>query len=369
MNKNTASFVALLMLGLLTSCGRPVPQNEVCLVLRTLGDRTAPVANQTVEGSATDVSNQTVENPATDVSKKLESEDVSDAHKRIRESVLTANAELVYARRAPLDTPGVILLYFELGKHAYKFSAGESFESPTNEEFVIDCVGGKVHFDFCIHMHIDRTLPDLKERLLMLTQDYQLRQYAGQRNVLGLLAKDRFQRIIREPLQDYCAPKNPIEIVRGKEEINRIALTYMNDMFGKYGIHFTMAAIASPIRLETEQQEQMNGIVTKEYQKRALDLQTGEKGLKALEQQITEVTESALTEAENVVNTANATTVQLVSDANKRRRKTMLDLIGDENYVQLEALLIMVRNLEEGKTTINLVPRESQIWIGDNKAN
>src|SRR5947209_13079735 len=94
-------FTLPLLATFMTGCGKPVPQNKLSLVVRTLGERSASNA--------------------------------------------TASAEIYWARRLPLlvdHNPAVRVFTFPLGLQDYSFAEKPSFESPHDEAIEVDCLGG-----------------------------------------------------------------------------------------------------------------------------------------------------------------------------------------------------------------------------------
>ena len=123
MKKFFAFLVVLISIGVLNGCGEVVEQNEVALVLRSLGDRTPETVN--VKESAPEAAPE-------------EGQENPDA------TLDNFSVELITARRAPVQVPGVVVLRFPLGLQSYRFTAKPSLESPENEGVLVDVVGGQV---------------------------------------------------------------------------------------------------------------------------------------------------------------------------------------------------------------------------------
>ncbi len=225
----TASIAVFILAG----CGKVVEQNEIALVFRTLGKRDIKVAGK----------------------------DFSD----------NFTAELLSAARAPIETPDIKILRFPKGVQSYKFSAVPGVESPQNEELCVDAEGGKVCFDIVVHMLIDETFPDLKERLVKFAKAYQLRQYSGP-NTLSKFISGRFRQILRQPFVQFAADKKALDLVRNKTEINKYVLDELNSRFNELGLKFTLASVSSAIRVDKRQQERMNQIVIQDVKRRILEL-------------------------------------------------------------------------------------------------
>src|SRR5215475_14219153 len=87
-----AAYGGICLAFLLAGCGKPVPQNKVTLLVKTLGARS-----------------------------------ISNA---------TASAEIYWAQRLPFGVganPGIRTFTFPLGLQEYEFSEGISYESPRDE--------------------------------------------------------------------------------------------------------------------------------------------------------------------------------------------------------------------------------------------
>ena len=309
----------------LVGCGEPIEQNELALVLATIGNRTVDTVN--VDGT-----------------------------------INNFQAELITAKRAPVQTPGTVVLVFPLGLQDYEFNQAVTPESPENEEIVCDSVGGRISFDVAVHMYIDPTFPDIKDRLIRLMQAYQLRQYAGKPDVLKELIHGRFRQILREPFVEYCAGKQVLDIIRGKTAINKAATDFMNAHFNPLGLRFPLVSIVSNIRLPEDQRGKMSKIVERTVENKILKL-TNER-LKPLENEIEVLAQDGETEAANILNTANAQKIETITAAQKFRRERFVQLVGVDNYVRMETMMGMVSGLESGGTKISVVPEGSHVFFG-----
>jgi len=313
----------------LAGCGQVVEQNQLALVLHSFGNRDAQTVNKTDENKD--------------------------------QVVGSYSSELVTAKRAPVQTPGTTVLLFPLGLQAYMFEAEKTAESPDNEEIVCDSTGGKITFDVAVHVYIDPTYPDIKERLVKLMQDYRLIQYSGTNDVLKELIHGRFRNVLRTPFVDYCAGKSALEVMTHRSEINTLAAAYMNKMFNPLGLRFPLVAIASAVRVPPDQQAKMNAIFEREVDNQVLRLQNDQ--VMPLNTDISNLQQSAITESEQIANQARADTIALVSKAQQHRKEAFIKLIGADRYLQFETMYNMVRTLESGQTKITVVPDGSQIFF------
>lgn len=316
------SLSALLLLGLLAGCGEPVEQNEIALVMNTLGDRGAETVNQ-------------------------------------------FDAELISGARAPWSVthPTQIVLKFPLGLQAYEFSERAGAESPGGEAFTCGAVGGSINFDVVVHLRIDETMPDIKDRLIKLMQDYQLRRYNGDENVLAELVQKRFKQFLRAPVVDWCAPKQMLSIMRSKAEVNQLLLDHMNAEFNKYGIVFSLAAVSSSMRVPEETQGRMNDAVSRETNTRVLAL-TNTK-LKPLEDETATITENGLTAAAAVVNTAKLEAAETLAEAERYARQALIQLLGTEEYIRYQTEVKALEALRDGGAIVTLVPDDTRIYLGE----
>lgn len=316
------SLTALLLLGLLAGCGEPVEQNEIALVMNTLGDRGAETVNQ-------------------------------------------FDAELISGARAPwgVTHPTQIVLKFPLGLQAYEFSERAGAESPGGEAFTCGAVGGSINFDVVVHLRIDETMPDIKDRLIKLMQDYQLRRYNGDENVLAELVQERFKQFLRAPVVDWCAPKQMLSIMRSKAEVNQLLLNHMNAEFNKYGIVFSLAAVSSSMRVPEETQGRMNDAVSRETNTRVLAL-TNTK-LKPLEDETATITENGLTAAAAVVNTAKLEAAETLAEAERYARQALIQLLGTEEYIRYQTEVKALEALRDGGAVVTLVPNDTRIYLGE----
>ncbi len=332
MKKKTVFRLCLMLVlacSFLTSaCGQVVEQNQVALVLRTLGERKAEAINKQKAGG-----------------------ELGD----------NFEAELITAKRAPIDRPGIMILKFPLGLQVYEFSGRPSIESPNNEAFVVDAVGGQVTFDVVVHLYIDATQPDLKDRLIKLMKDYQLRQYSGSDDVLAKLVAGRFQQIIRQPFIEYCADKKVLDLMRNKEELNRYAKDQLNERFNPLGLQFTLVAVSSAMTVPKAQQDKLNQIMLQDMNIQVLEIKNAQ--IKPLDAKIEQLRQEGLTESAKLLNEATAKKIKTISEAEKQRRKMFINIIGKENYIRMETMLNMVRNLENSQTQITIVPENARVYL------
>jgi len=321
-------LLLILPIILLTSCGDVVEQNEIALVFKTVGE------------------------PSQRDPKILNKGDMAD----------NFSVDMISATRAPLETPNIKILRFPKGVQSYEFSGRPSIESPNNEELCVDANGGKVCFDIVVHMFIDETFPNLKERLIELAKAYQLRKYSGQSDALEKFIAGRFRQILRQPFMQYASNKTALDLVRNKTDLNQYVLGVLNERFNPLGLRFTLVATSSAIRVNQQQQERMNAIVIQDVKRRILKLKNEQ--ILPLTKEIASIRLEGKVSASKLINQAKADKIKLISDSEKQRRKLFIDLIGKEHYVGFETMLNMVNNLEEGQTQLSIVPENSQIFMG-----
>ena len=139
--------------------GSVIEQNQIALVLRTLGDRSEETLN------------------------------VGDNN---------FSSQIVTAARAPVTRPGVFTMIFPLGLQSYTFSARPGVDSPNDEGLTCDSIGSEIGFDVVVHLYLDRSMDNLRDRLVDFTEAYRLRSYAGEPDVLAALVRDRFSQILRD---------------------------------------------------------------------------------------------------------------------------------------------------------------------------
>lgn len=313
---------------MLAGCGKVVEQNEIALVFKTMGKRDIELA------------------------KKKGGQDVGDNFK----------VEMLSAVRAPIETPDIKILRFPKGVQSYKFTGRSSLESRANEELCVDAEGGKVCFDIVVHMYIDESFTDLKDRLVKFARAYQLRQYSNQTNVLSKFISGRFRQILRQPFVQFAADKRALDLVRNKTEINKYALKSLNDRFNELGLRFTMVSISSAIRVNRGQQERMNQIVIQDVKRKILKLKNEQ--LLPLTTEIAKIRLEGEVLAEQAINKAKADKIRMITEAEKKRRKMFIDLIGKKHYVDFETMMSLVKNLENGKTSLTIVPEGAKVIIG-----
>ncbi len=312
--KSTSLLVGTLMTLMLAGCGQQVPQNKLTLLVKTLGARS-----------------------------------VSNA---------TASAEIYWARRLPFGVsanPGVRTFTFPLGLQEYEFSEGISYESPRDEAIEVDCLGGHLKFDVNIQLYLDKETPNLAEKLLQFINDQQLQGYNGERDMLARWAGEKLRQFVREPLAQYALNKQVIEIMRNKKEMNEVLIKRMNERFNKYGLVFSSTGISSEIRIPPDQKQRMNNIVTTEYANRTLQMRSAK--LMPLMSEINDIEQAGLTKSQDKQNFGNQEEIRILSEAQQQRRQMFITLVGDTNYIVLEQMLTMVKNLNDGRTKVLIVPK------------
>jgi hypothetical protein len=299
---------------LLAGCGQQVPQNKVTLLVKTLGARSTTNA--------------------------------------------TASAEIYWARRLPLGAnanPGVRVFTFPLGLQEYEFSQAPSYESPRDEAIEVDCLGGHLTFDVNIQLYLDKEMPGLADKLLQFINDHQLQGYNGERDMLARWAGEKLRQFVREPLAQYALNKQVIEIMRNKKEMNEVLMKRMNERFNKYGLVFCAGGISSEIRIPPDQKQRMNAIVTTEYANRTLQLRSAK--LMPLLSEISQIEQTGLTQSQDKQNFGSQEEIRILAEAQQQRRQMFVGLVGETNYIVLEQMLTMVRNLSEGQTKVLVVPK------------
>ncbi len=299
---------------LLTGCGEQVPQNKLALLVKTLGARSTTNA--------------------------------------------MASAEIYWARRLPFGisaNPGVRVFSFPLGLQEYEFSQLASYESPHDEGIEVDCLGGHMTFDVNLQLYLDKEMPNLAEHLLQFINDHQLQGYNGEHDMLGRWAGEKLRQFVREPLAQYALNKQVIELMRNKKEMNELLVKRMNERFNKYGLVFNSAGVSSEIRIPADQKQRMNNIVTTEYANRTLQMRSAK--LMPLMSEITQIEQSGLTQSQEKQNFGSQEEIRILAEAQQQRRQMFIGLVGETNYVQLEQMLTMIRNLGEGQTKVLVVPK------------
>ncbi len=307
-------IAAVCLSALLAGCGQQVPQNKLTLLVKTLGARTT--TNE------------------------------------------TASAEIYWARRLPFGAsanPGVRIFTFPLGLQEYEFSQAPSYESPHDEAIEVDCLGGHLTFDVNLQLYLDKDMPGLPDKLLQFINDHQLQGYNGERDMLARWAGEKLRQFVREPLAQYSLNKQVIEIMRGKKEMNEILLQRMNQRFNKYGLIFSACGISSEVRIPPDQKQRMNNIVTTEYANRTLQMRSDK--LMPLLSDISQIEQDGMTQSQNKQNFGSQEEIQILAEAQRQRRRMFIDLVGETNYVALEQMLTMVKNLSDGQTKVLVVPR------------
>lgn len=353
-----AVLVVLVAFGNVIFRGPVTPPNKVCLVLKSIGDRSAKISNseEQTKVKAKIKTAETGEVADTGVP-QTDKEDDLDMFRK------TFSAELITAKRAPMKRPGLVRLWFPLGLQSYEFSGKASIESPENEAIEAPAVGGTVTFSVLYHMHIDRTFPDLAERLLAFAGAYQLIQYNGSDDVLAKLMSGRLKEELLKPFIEYCANKRPLTLMRGKDGVNEYALTELNKKFNRFGIRFTVAAISSAITIPQEQQTKLDGMVIEDAKLQALEFWNI--NVKPLDESIARFEQEGETGKQGLINAAKAEKIRLITEAEKKRRAAFIEIIGIENYVRLEKMLITVDNLSSGKTELTILPKDSRLFLSE----
>ena len=317
--KHFAACAGLCLALLAAGCGQQVPQNKLALLVKTLGARST--------------------------------------------TNMTASAEIYWARRLPFGVsanPGVRVFTFPLGLQEYEFTESASYESPHDEAIEVDCLGGHLKFDVNLQLYLDKEMPDLAQRLLQFINDHQLQGYTGERDMLARWAGEKLRQFVREPLAQYALNKQVIEIMRNKGEMNEILMKRMNERFNKYGLVFSSTGISSEIRIPPDQKQRMNNIVTTEYANRTLQMRSAK--LMPLLGEITEIEQAGLTQSQDKQNFGNQEEIRILADAQQQRRRMFTDLVGETNYIVLEQMLTMVKNLSEGQTKVLVVPK-SMVYL------
>jgi hypothetical protein len=306
----TAACLPLLLAG----CGQQVPQNRLTLLVKTLGARSNTNA--------------------------------------------TASAELYWARRLPFGVsanPGVRIFTFPLGLQEYEFSQMPSYESPRDEAIEVDCLGGHLTFDVNIQLYLDKEMPNLADKLLQFINDHQLQGYNGEHDMLARWAGEKLRQFVREPLAQYALNKQVIELMRNKKEMNEVLVKRMNERFNKYGLVFSAAGISSEVRIPPDQKQRMNNIVTTEYANRTLQMRSAK--LMPLLSEINQIEQNGLTQSQDKQNYGSQEEIRILAEAQQQRRQMFISLVGETNYVVLEQMLTMVKNLSDGQTKVLVVPK------------
>src|SRR6516164_640422 len=302
--KFIAALGSLCLALMLAGCGQQVPQNRLTLLVKTLGARSSTNA--------------------------------------------TASAEIYWARRLPFGVsanPGVRIFTFPLGLQEYEFSQQPSYESPHDEAIEVDCLGGHLTFDVNIQLYLDKEMPNLADKLLQFINDHQLQGYNGEHDMLARWAGEKLRQFVREPLAQYALNKQVIELMRNKKEMNEVLVKRMNERFNKYGIVFSGAGISSEVRIPSDQKQKMNNIVTTEYANRTLQMRSAK--LMPLLSEINQIEQNGLTQSQDKQNFGNQEEIRILAEAQQQRRQMFIGLVGETNYVALEQMLTMVKNLSD----------------------
>jgi hypothetical protein len=312
--KKLTPIVSLSAALLLAGCGHQVAQNKLALLVKTLGARS-----------------------------------VSNA---------TASAEIYWARRLPFGVsanPGVRIFTFPLGLQEYEFSQMPSYESPHDEAIEVDCLGGHLKFDVNIQLYLEKETPDLADKLLQFINDHQLQAYNGEHDMLARWAGEKLRQFVREPLAQYALNKQVIELMRNKKEMNEVLVKRMNERFNKYGLVFSAAGVSSEIRIPADQKQKMNNIVTTEYANRTLQMRSAK--LMPLLSDISQIEQTGLSQSQDKQNFGSQEEIRILAQAQQQRRQLFTSLVGETNYIVLEQMMTMVKNLSDGQTKVLVVPR------------
>lgn len=305
--------------------GPVIEQNQVALVLQTLGDRSEETLN------------------------------VGDNN---------FSSQIVTAARAPVSRPGVFTMIFPLGLQSYTFSARPGVDSPNDEGLTCDSIGSEIGFDVVVHLYLDRSMDNLRDRLVAFTEAYRLRSYAGEPDVLAALVRDRFSQILRDEFIGWCSNKNALTIMRSKSELNKLVLDAMNDHFNQYALRFTLAGVSSAMRVTEETQAEMDASVVRDAETAAERIRNTR--VKPIEKQIENTKQSGLDDAAQIRADARKAAAATIALAESDQRTAIIDVIGVDGYLRLERLSRMVNGLDGSSTTISIVPGESRLIMNTN---
>lgn len=256
--------------------------------------------------------------------------------------------------------------WFEEGLQSYHFCGRSSFESPDNEAFTFNCIGGTVTFDVMIQLRL-RTEEDaakFRDELWKLIQDYQLSKYQGQTGILGKLVHDRFKIVIQDRLNAECRSRNTAQVFEEKAAINAALQKALREKFAPYGIEIISAGITSAVTLPAAQQEKMNQLVIDGFRLQALSKREQEVTPKVAE--IQTATLMGEVEAQKARDTAIGESIRVTAEVEAYRQGEFKKLLGD-NALDFETMRTMVTGLEGGKTIIRIVPEKATIWINPNQ--
>jgi len=206
-----------------------------------------------------------------------------------------------------------------------------------------------------VQCYIDRTAPDLAAKLLQFINDYQLQSYSGEHDMLARWAGEKLRQFIREPLAQYALSKQAIDVMRGKADMNKLLLTRMNDRFNRYGILFRAAGITSPIGLPQDQKDRMNNIVKQEYANRTLELR--DRQYMPLAKEINRIELDGLAQCQDEKNRGTTESIRILAEAQAQRRRMFTELVGEAQYVTLEQMLTLAKNLQGSRTHVVVVPK------------
>ena len=319
MKKHIQKIALIGLTLLLAACGEPVPQNKLALVVKTLG---------------------------------------------ARDTDASTTAEIVWAQRLQFGAsanPGMRIYRFPLGMQDYGFNSKPSYESPTDQGFKADCLGGTLTFDVNIQLYLDRKTPDLAKKLLAFISDFQMTGYNGEPDMLAKWAGEKLPSFLRGPIQKFTLNKQAIDVMRDKEKIDKDLLDAMNERFNRYGIFFTTIGITSPINPPEDQKKKMWEVVMKEYNNQKLELQKTD--LMPLLTQINMVEQDGLLKVQQASNFGETESIRIQADAMQQRRQKFISLVGEDNYIALEQMLTLVKGLDGSDTKIRIVPK-SLSYIG-----
>src|SRR5262249_23672131 len=115
------------------------------------------------------------------------------------------------------------------------------------------------------------------------------------------------------------------------------------------------AGISSEIRIPADQKQRMNNIVTTEYANRTLQMRSAK--LMPLLSEISQIEQNGLTQSQDKQNHGSQEEIRILAEAQQQRRQMFISLVGQTNYVVLEQMLTMVKNLSDGQTKVLVVPK------------
>jgi hypothetical protein len=99
----------------------------------------------------------------------------------------------------------------------------------------------------------------------------------------------------------------------------------------------------------------MNAIVTTEYANRTLQMRSAK--LMPLLSDISQIEQTGLSQSQDKQNFGNQEEIRILAEAQQQRRQLFTSLVGETNYIVLEQMMTMVKNLSDGQTKVLVVPR------------